>query len=418
MVRQLKIRQMATDTLKPWDQNPRRNDPAVPAVTKSIKRFGFNVPILCDEDRNIIAGHTRLQAAKRLKLETVITLPLRGPDRKLFAIADNRTGELADWDTTKLSDILDELHSENLDLDSLGFSKRELRRLLKEEADKENEVPKLAARVRTTPGTVWRLGRHRLLCGDSRHKKTFTRLLGKEKVDHVFAGPPYFNQRPYSHWDDYAEYLRDIDAVIARCHAALKDGGILVWNVGNGSATNDAHIVHHAGLLEENDFRFVDMIIWLKNGPNYASFRHGSIKSSRCYYPAHQWEALHVYQKPGRMPQMTPEGAEYMWQHHSDVWEIPAIPHQVRDHGHPAVCPVEIPFRTLQAYTPEGGTVLEPFGGSGTTLIAAERTGRRAFVVEKNPSYCDQIVKRWEEFTDKRAHRQVSKQPRRVREDG
>ena len=86
-------------------------------------------------------------------------------------------------------------------------------------------------------------------------------------------------------------------------------------------------------------------------------------------------------------------------QHPSDVWEVPAVPHQIRDRGHPAVCPVEIPFRTLQAYAPEGGTVLDPFGGSGTTLIAAERAGRRVFLVEKNPGYCDQIVKRWQKFT-------------------
>ena len=407
-MRELRIRHIAVDKLKPWDGNPRKNEKAVKAVAKSIERFGFNVPILCDEKYGIVAGHTRLEAAKRLKLKAVpiIILPLHGHERRLFAIADNRTSELADWDTPKLKEILDELHSEDLDVSSLGFSARELRRLLKVEREREDALPEARRRARTSPGTLWRLGRHRLLCGDSRYKTTFARLLGNTKVDHVFAGPPYFNQRAYAHWDDYAKYLRDVERVMANCYLGLKDGGVVVWNVGNGSSTHHAHVIHHAGLLEENGFRFLDMIVWSKSAPNYGLARHGHIRRSRCYYPSHQWEALLVYQKPGLMPRMTPEAAEYMWQHHTDVWGIPAIAHQVRDHGHPAVCPVEIAFRSIQAYTEEAAKALDPFGGSGTTLIAAERTGRRAFVVEKNRRYCDQIVKRWEEFTGKRGRRE------------
>ncbi|HIJ65397.1 MAG TPA: ParB N-terminal domain-containing protein [Candidatus Hydrogenedentes bacterium] len=250
----LRVRNVPVEELKPWENNPRRNGQAVRALAKSIEEFGFNVPILCDEDMNVVAGHTRLKAAQRLgiKLVPVITLSLKGQDRRRFATADNKTGELADWDTPKLKEILDELRSEDLDLSNLGFSSRELRRLLKEENERENAIPEAPQRSRTASGTLWKLGRHRLLCGDSRCRKTFARLLGKEKVDHIFAGPPYFNQRPYSHWDDCAKYLRDIDAVIARCYAALNDGGIIVWNVGNGSSTHHAHVVHHAGLLEEN----------------------------------------------------------------------------------------------------------------------------------------------------------------------
>jgi DNA modification methylase len=407
----LRIRHVHPGELKPWERNPRKLKYAVGPVAKSIKQFGFNVPILCNADLRVIAGHARLEAAKRLGMEKVpvAVLPLEGNDCELFAIAENKTGELADWDTPKLKQVLDELRSEECDLRSLGFSPRELRRLLREEQDRENAIPELSAKPRTKHGTLWRLGRHRLLCGDSRHKKTFTRLLGKAKVDHVFAGPPYFNQRGYSHWDDYARYLEDMNAVIQRCHAVLRDGAIVVWNVGNGSATKHAHVVHHAGLLEESGFRFVDMIVWKKNVPNFAIPRHANIKGNRHYYPAHQWEALHVYRKPGSMPTMNSEGARYMWEHATDVWEISSVTHQQRDMGHNAVCPVEIPFRSLQAYTGEGGSVLDPFGGSGTTLIAAERAGRKAFIVEKCPEYCDRIVNRWEEFTGKRARRGAPK---------
>lgn len=406
----LRIRHVDPGKLKAWEKNPRKLKYAVGPVAKSIKQFGFNVPILCNADLRVIAGHARLEAAKRLGMEKVpvAVLPLEGNDCELFAIAENKTGELADWDTPKLKAILDDLRSEKCALEALGFSSHELRRLLREEEDKENAIPELPSKARTESGTLWRLGRHRLLCGDSRHPKTFSMLLGKAKVDHVFAGPPYFNQRVYSHWDDYARYLEDMDVVIKRCRAVLRDGAIVVWNVGNGSAATHAHVAHHAGLLEENGFRFVDMIIWKKNVPNYAVPRHASIKGNRQYYPAHQWEALHVYRKGGSMPTMNPEGARYMWGHATDVWEIPVVTHQQRDFGHSAVCPVEIPFRSLQAYTEEGENVLDPFGGSGTTLIAAERAGRTAFLIEKRPEYCDRIVKRWEDFTGKPARRGAS----------
>ena len=147
------------------------------------------------------------------------------------------------------------------------------------------------------------------------------------------------------------------------------------------------------------------MIIWVKNAANYRLMRHGAIKRSNLYYPAHQWDVLHVYQKPGPMPKMSSEGAAYMWQHHTDVWEIPPAPRNIRNLGHPGVCPVELPYRTIQAYTSEGESILDPFAGSGTVLIAAERLGRKAFLVERDPVFCDVAIKRWEQFSGKRARR-------------
>ena len=124
-----------------------------------------------------------------------------------------------------------------------------------------------------------------------------------------------------------------------------------------------------------------------------------------CYYPALEWEALLVYQKPGDMPKMTREGRDYMSKYHTNVWEIPAVTNQVEQFGHPAVCPVEIPFRSIQSYTGNQGRVFEPFGGSGTTLIAAEKTSRKAYLMELNPVYCDVIIKRWEKLTGEKAVR-------------
>ena len=403
----LRIRHVNPGKLKPWGENPRLNDKAIGPVVQSIKRFGFNVPILCNSEFRIIAGHTRLEAAKRLRLDAVpvLVLSLDAHEQGLFAISENRSSELADWDSRKLRAILDELHAEDVDLSGLGFSSAELRRLLSSEMDREDVLPPPATPPRTKPETIWKLGPHRLLCGDSRHKKTFTRLLGNARVDHVFTSPPFLGTKSDLQLNSHASHLRDMDMAISRCHERLEKGGILVWNIGNSASTHHAHVVHHAGLLEENGFRFIDMIIWVKSAANYRVFRHGAIKRSNRYYPAHQWDVLHVYQKPGEMPRMSAEGAAYMWRNHTDVWNIAPASRNVRDLGHPGVCPVELPYRTIQAYTAEGGCILDPFAGSGTVLIAAERLGRKAFLVELDPRFCDVAVKRWEQFTGKKAQR-------------
>jgi DNA modification methylase len=183
----------------------------------------------------------------------------------------------------------------------------------------------------------------------------------------------------------------------------LVAGGVITWNIANGCYTHHAHVIHHGGLIENAGFQFLDMIIWVKSGANYGITRHTHIKRTRHYYPVPKWEALLIYQKCGKMPQMTPDAARYMWEHHTDVWDIPPVINQMKNYGHPAVCPVEIPYRSIMSYTEKDALVFEPFGGSGTTLIAAEMAGRTAYLIEKNPLYCDRIVARWEQTTGERA---------------
>lgn len=193
--------------------------------------------------------------------------------------------------------------------------------------------------------------------------------------------------------------------IIQNCHEVLKDGAVCVWNIANGCSTHHDHVSHHSRLFKENGFQYVDNIIWKKTGANYAIPRNFHILRNSCYYPALEWEALLVYQKPGNMPKMTREGRDYMSNYHTDVWEIPAVTNQVEQFGHPAVCPVEIPYRSMQAYSGSGASVFEPFGGSGTTLIAAEKASRKAYLMELNPAYCDVIVSRWENLTGEKATR-------------
>lgn len=398
----LQVQEIELSRLLPWEDNPRLNEHAVDAVAESIRTFGFNVPILCDQNLTIVAGHTRWKAAQRLGMTKVpiIVVEMTDAQRRAFSIADNKTAEIADWDFPKLRDVLEELRSEDIDIRNLGFSDEEIRRLLLDESVDEDSVPELddASSV-TQSGDLYILGNHRLLCGDSRDRDSVMLLTEGRPMDHVFGGPPYFNQRAYAHWDEYPAYLMDMRRIIESCWDILKDGAVCFWNIANGSSTHHDHVSHHSRLFEETGFQYLDTIIWKKTGANYAIPRNAHILRNGCYYPALEWEALLVYQKPGDMPKMTREGRDYMSRYHTDVWEIPAVTNQMERFGHPAVCPVEIPYRSIQAYTGSGASVFEPFGGSGTTLVAAEKASRRACVMEMSPAYCDAIVKRWKTLT-------------------
>ena len=395
----LTIQQLAVSQLKPWDTNPRLNDHAVRAVAKSIKSFGFNVPILCDQDSTIIAGHTRWKAAKELGMDSVpvIAIEMSGPQRRAFSVADNKTSEIADWDLPQLRKVLDELRCEDVDLGDIGFSDEDLRLLLEDKSWNEDEIPELSDESHIELGDMYALGEHRLLCGDSRKTENFAVLMDGQKMDMVFAGPPCFNQRLYAHWENYQDYHNDMRCVISNSRKVLKNGAVLVWHVANDSSSNHDLTSHHSKLLEESGLMYLDTIALIKGHANYSTRRNMHICRNRCYYPAFQWESLLVFRDlTGKMPKMTREGAKYMSRCHTNVWQISAITNQIESYGHPAVSPVEIPYRCLQAYTGSSGSVLEPFAGSGTTLIAAEKSGRRAFVLEQIPAYCDRIIRRWE----------------------
>jgi DNA modification methylase len=218
------------------------------------------------------------------------------------------------------------------------------------ENDEEDTLPEVNEASSTTqPGDLYILGNHRLLCGDSRDSDSIRRLTEYQEIDHIFGGPPYFNQRDYSHWEEYSAYLEDMRRIIQNCHDILKAGGVCVWNIANGCGTHHDQVSHHSRLFEENGFQYLDDIIWKKTGANYAIPRNFHIQRNSCYYPALEWEALLVYQKPGDMPKITREGRDYTMKYHTDVWEIPAVTNQIEQFGHPAVCPVEIAYRSMQA---------------------------------------------------------------------
>jgi len=402
----LSVQEIEVDRLKPWKGNPRLNEHAVDAVAQSIRSFGFNVPILCDQNMMIVAGHTRWKAARELGLQSVPVIQLEMTDarRRAFAIADNRTAELAEWNWPRLCDVLEELRSEDIDLGDIGFSDEDLRRLLKDPLCCEDDIPAIPEKPRTRTGDLVQMGRHCLLCGDSTRQDYIDAVVGGNKVDIVFAGPPCFNQKLYAQWRRYEDYLNDMRSVVNNSRGLLKAGAVAIWHVANDSSSNHDLTSHHSRLLEESGLTYVDTIAWVKSQANYSTQRNTHILRNRCYYPAFQWEALLVFRDPaGKMPKMTREGSRYMANYHTNVWQLSSVTSQMETFGHPAVSPVELPYRAIQAYTSSEALVFDPFGGSGTTLIAAEKAGRRALVVERMPAYCDQIIKRWEIMTQEKA---------------
>ena len=402
----LTVQEIETSALEPWEKNPRLNDHAVDAVAKSVETFGFNVPILCDENMKIIAGHTRWKAAKKLDMQHVPVIVLSMPEsrRNAFAIADNKTGELADWDLSQLRETLEELHCDDIELSDIGFSDEDLRALLNGASWNEDDVPDVPHETKTHIGELFQLGKHRLLCGDSTRSDDISVLIDGQAIDLVFAGPPCFNQKLYAHWEQYDAYLADMRKALQNSCSLLKNGAIAVWHVANDSSSNHDLGSHHSRLLEESGLIYVDTIAWLKSRANYSTPRNAHIRRNHFYYPAFQWEALLVFRDPGgKMPKMTRQGARYMSDHQTNVWQLSPVANQIDLFGHPAVSPVELPYRAIQAYTGAEAMVFDPFGGSGTTLMAAEKAGRTAFLIERMPAYCDQIINRWETMTHEKA---------------
>jgi DNA modification methylase len=192
--------------------------------------------------------------------------------------------------------------------------------------------------------------------------------------------------------------------VVENVSALLRPGGIIVWHVGNDSTHHHDVMARHSQMLNDAGLLYLDTIIWRKPGANYTIPRNTHIQRSGCYYPAFQWEALLVFQKPGGpMPKMTRESVAYMAEHHTNVWDIPTVSNPIEQQGHPGPCPVELPYRCLMAYTAPDSLVLDPFAGSGTSLIACEKSSRSGFMAERIPSYCHMIVRRWEDLTGNKA---------------
>ncbi len=431
------------DQIKPYEKNPRLNDGAVAAVAESIKQFGFRQPIVVDEAGVIICGHTRWKASKKLGLDKVpvhVARDLTPEQIRAYRIADNKSHEQSEWDMELLTIELLQLKEAGVDWTTLGFGVDELASILQLEPTTgecdPDEVPAPPDEAITKCGDLWTLGDHRLLCGDSSSPADVDRLLGGNVIHLVNTDPPYdVKVEPRSN-NAIAAGLSSFPASTSS-EAPKRSGlthhqGFDVARQGKKSATtaklrakdrplaNDfvsdaefdrllaawfgniarvllpgrifyiwggyANCANYPPVLKAKELYFSQAIIWVKEHP---------VLTRKDFMGNHEW-CFYGWRKGAAHVFLGPNNA-------TDVWSIKKVNPQSMVHL--TEKPVELAVRAMQYSSRAGENVLDLFGGSGSTLIAAEQTQRKAFLMELDPLYCDVIVQRWEKFTGKKAKR-------------
>ncbi len=393
------IRITPVDNLIPYARNARtHSDEQVAQIAASIAEFGFTNPILTDGERGVIAGHGRLAAARKLGLKEVPVIELSyltDTQKKAYILADNRLAMNAGWDDELLKLELTELKDADFDLDLMGFTSDELDRLINGDAGggltDDDAVPETPKEPVSRPGDLWILGNHRLLCGDSTMLSDVEKLMGNELADMAFTDPPYNVDYGNNAKDKMRGKDRRIlnDALGDGFYQFLYDACVNLLMVTKGGcyvamSSSELHTLQKAWL--DAGGKWSTFIIWSKN-----TFTLGRADYQRQYEPIlYGWK----------------QGADHFWcgdRDQSDIWNYNKP--RVND-LHPTMKPVELVERAIKNSSKSRDIVLDLFGGSGTTLIACEKTGRQARLMELDPKFVDVIVKRWEEYTGLQAVRQ------------
>ena len=362
---------IAIDKLTPWADNPRINDHAVDDVAKSIQRFGFASPIIARAENNeVIAGHTRLKAAIKLGLDKVPVrfMDLDPADARMLALADNRVAELADWDDDALATILRELDADGLDLDGLAWSDDALADLLApdplEPDGTEDDVPEVQEEVHSQPGEVYELGPHRLVCGDCTDPAVWDVVVGDGAADVVLTDPPYGLGDVETTKNDYATYEDTRENLIE-----LAAGWLPI------ARDRSPVVVFTPGKTNERVYPEPSWVMAWFTPAGVGKHEWGFL----C------WQPILCY---GSDPSLAS----------GNGCRPDAIVHteSSADVDHPCPKPTNLWIWMVERLTFKRSEIIfDPFGGSGTTLIACAMTGRRARLIEIDPRYCDVIRRRW-----------------------
>jgi len=410
------IEQVSVRSLKPYPRNARRHSKdQIKQIAASITRFGFNNPILIADDGEIVAGHGRLAAAKLLGLETVPTLRLSHlseAERRAYVIADNKLALNAGWDREILAIELQGLVDLDFEIELTGFSLAEVDIVLDEaresapngvDASVEDTIPpyRQDAPAVSQMGDLWLLGRHKLICGDARDGDAYTLLMGDDTADLICTDPPYnvpidghvcgsgrIRHRDFAmgvgemNKDEFTRFLVDtLGLAAARC----RDGAIafvfMDWR----------HIGDLLSAGEQVFSELKNLCVWNKTNGGMGTF----------YRSKH--ELVFVF-KVGTAPHVNTFGLGDTGRYRTNVWDYAGV-NTFRTGRleelelHPTVKPVDLVSDAIKDCSRRAGIVLDPFGGSGTTLIAAQKSGRSARLIEYDPSYCDVILQRFEAVT-------------------
>lgn len=387
----MNVQQVKIEKVKPYDKNPRKNKAAVDYVANSIKEFGFQQPIVVDKDMVVIAGHTRLKAAKKLKLKevpVVIADNLTEEQVKAYRLADNKTAEKAEWDFDLLTDELLSLQELDFDMEQFGFDFDfgEDEEAV-EDDNWEADVPEEPISKR---GDIWVLGRHRLMCGDSTDAADVALLMDGNKADMLLTDPPYnvdytgkaseLETRKIENDKMEDSAFQDfLTSAFENAAENMKAGGVFyIWHA-DSEGLNFRVACKKAGF----QVRQCLILIWNKNamvmGRQDYQWKH-----EPCLYG---WK----------------DGASHLWASDRKQTTVLEFEKPQKNNLHPTMKPIKLFDYQIKNNTKGDDIVLDLFGGSGTTIMAAEQNGRRGFVMEYDPKFVDVIVDRWEQFTGMKA---------------
>jgi len=454
----MQIETVGISNVIPYARNPRRNEVAIAKVAASLKEFGWRQPIVVDEQMVVVAGHTRLEAARSLGMGEVpihVATGLTLEQIKAYRLADNRVGQEAEWDEDLLRLELSELDAVDFALDLTGFDADELIGLMAdpfEEGETDpDEVPEPPQDATTKPGDLWLLGQHRLLCGDCRDLDSVEKLMGGRDINMAITSPPYAEQREYDAAsgfktiapDDYVDWYADVAANIM---AYMAHDGSYFLNIKPPASGLDTHlyvmdlVMAH---VRRWGWHFATEFCWERAGVPKGVTRRFKNQFEPIYqFAKGEWKMRPdaVRHESDAVPKARGKGAgNTSWANHQGKQSIPSIyasghqgevgfewlgnhiesglaypgnrlPTFAGSHkalGHAAAFPVGLPGFFIQAFTDKGDDVFDPFLGSGSTLIAAEQTGRRGHGIEISPIYCDVIVQRWENFTGRKSEIEI-----------
>ena len=438
----MKIEQIPTADLIPYARNTRTHSPEqVAQIAGSIREFGFTNPVLIDAENGIIAGHGRVMAAGKLgmaKVPCIRLAHLTETQKRAYIIADNKLALNAGWDEEMLGLELADLREADFDLSLLGFDETELGDIMEEEeiptVGDEEEVPEPPANPVTVQGDVWTLGTHRLICGDCRNHSDVEKLLAGRKINVAVTSPPYASQRKYDESSGFKpippeEYVEWYSDVASNIMVNLAEDGSYFCNIkehcddGQRSLyVKDLTLAH----VREWGWRFVDEFVW----------KRGGVPGKWANRFKNQWEPIFHFSTSSNIKLIhenvmhESEGAfDYSPDNpksktgffsnrgRNDIAKKGmALPGNVLEIGtevgqtevHSAPYPVALPEFFIKAFSDSGDMIFDPFMGSGTTMIAAEKNGRHSCGTEISPMYCDVIVTRWQSFTGKQAIHEAS----------
>lgn len=408
--------------LKPYKNNPRNNDNAVDAVAASIKEFGFKVPIVIDRNNEIVAGHTRYRASLKLGLATVpciVADDLNEEQIKAFRLADNKTGELAEWDIKLLNE---ELMNISMDMLQFGFEDE----AEEKEAEEDDYEVILPPEPKTKYGEIYQLGRHYVMCGDTTKKDDVNLLMNHVDIDLVVTDPPYnvdygskadtMNKYGYGFTDrriqndfmpelQFIEFLAD---AFQNTAAVMRQGA--------------AYYIFHASItqmefetaLRMNNMKTRQQIIWVKNalviGRQDYQWKHEPClygwKEGAAHYFTFERTLTTVFEDNLDLDKMKKEDMKALLKQYMEAQNPETIVREnkpTKSSEHPTMKPIKLLANFIRNSSKPTWRVFDPFGGSGSTLIACEQLDRVCYTIELDPKYVDVIIDRWEKFTGQKA---------------